>query len=73
MTATAMTVAPVRVYAPTRMPELYRFCGIVIKMYVGDHSPPHFHAQLLAPTGSCWTGCVSPIRPYGSFLLSIKI
>ena len=27
------------------MPELCRFAGIVIRIYVGDHSPPHFHAQ----------------------------
>lgn len=26
------------------MPELSRFYGIVIKMYFGDHNPPHFHA-----------------------------
>lgn len=27
------------------MPELSRFYGIVIHMYYGDHSPPHFHAR----------------------------
>jgi hypothetical protein len=27
------------------MPELSRFYGIVIKMYFGDHTPPHFHAE----------------------------
>jgi hypothetical protein len=27
------------------MPELSRFHGIVIKMYFGDHDPPHFHAE----------------------------
>lgn len=27
------------------MPELCRFSGIVIRMYVGDHPPPHFHAE----------------------------
>lgn len=27
------------------MPEIARFYGIVIRMYTGDHSPPHFHAQ----------------------------
>ncbi len=27
------------------MPEICRFYGIVIKMYFGDHVPPHFHAQ----------------------------
>ena len=26
------------------MPELARFYGIVIRMYFGDHPPPHFHA-----------------------------
>lgn len=26
------------------MPEITRFYGIVIKMYFGDHLPPHFHA-----------------------------
>jgi hypothetical protein len=27
------------------MPELSRFYGIVVKMYFGDHAPPHFHAE----------------------------
>jgi hypothetical protein len=26
------------------MPEICRFFGIVIKMFVNDHNPPHFHA-----------------------------
>jgi hypothetical protein len=26
------------------VPELSRFYGIVIRMYFGDHNPPHFHA-----------------------------
>ena len=26
------------------MPELTRFYGIVIKLFFGDHPPPHFHA-----------------------------
>ncbi|MBE0068623.1 DUF4160 domain-containing protein [Thermoanaerobacterium thermosaccharolyticum] len=26
------------------MQEITRFYGIVIKMYFGDHLPPHFHA-----------------------------
>lgn len=27
------------------MPEICRFFGIVIKMFYGDHLPPHFHAE----------------------------
>ena len=27
------------------MPELCRFYGIIIRMYYGDHAPPHFHAR----------------------------
>lgn len=27
------------------MPEISRFYGIVVKMYFGDHPPPHFHAE----------------------------
>ncbi len=27
------------------MPEICRFFGIRIRMYFGDHSPPHFHAS----------------------------
>ncbi len=27
------------------MPEISRFYGIIIKMYFGDHVPPHFHAE----------------------------
>lgn len=26
------------------MPEISRFYGIIIKMFFGDHFPPHFHA-----------------------------
>jgi hypothetical protein len=26
------------------MPEICRFYGIIIRMYGGDHPPPHFHA-----------------------------
>jgi hypothetical protein len=27
------------------MPEISRFYGISIKMFHGDHPPPHFHAE----------------------------
>jgi hypothetical protein len=27
------------------VPEIARFYGIVIKLYYGDHAPPHFHAS----------------------------
>ena len=27
------------------MPEISRFYGIVIKMYLNDHNPPHIHAE----------------------------
>lgn len=27
------------------MPEVSRFLGIIIKMFFGDHAPPHFHAE----------------------------
>ncbi len=26
------------------MPEIVRFYGIIIKLFFGDHPPPHFHA-----------------------------
>jgi hypothetical protein len=26
------------------MPELCRFYGIIVRMFYGDHPPPHFHA-----------------------------
>lgn len=26
------------------MPEISRFFGIIIRIYFGDHHPPHFHA-----------------------------
>lgn len=28
----------------SKMPEIARFYGIVIKLFFGDHPPPHFHA-----------------------------
>jgi len=27
------------------VPEISRFFGITIKMFYGDHAPPHFHAE----------------------------
>lgn len=27
------------------MPRISYFYGIIIKMYFGDHNPPHFHAE----------------------------
>ena len=27
------------------MPEISRFYGIIIRMFYGDHNPPHFHAE----------------------------
>ena len=27
------------------MPELCRFYGIIIRMFVNDHPPAHFHAE----------------------------
>lgn len=27
------------------MPEISRFLGIVIRMYIREHAPPHFHAE----------------------------
>lgn len=27
------------------MPEISRSYGIVMKMYFGDHHPPHFHSE----------------------------
>ncbi len=27
------------------MPVVSSFYGILIKMYFGDHAPPHFHAE----------------------------
>ena len=27
------------------MPEISRFFGIIIRMFFGDHLPPHFHAH----------------------------
>lgn len=27
------------------MPIISTFFGIIIRMYFGDHSPPHFHAE----------------------------
>jgi hypothetical protein len=26
------------------MPEISRFLGIIIKMFLKEHNPPHFHA-----------------------------
>jgi hypothetical protein len=32
------------------MPEVSRFYGIVIRIYFGDHPPPHFHASYSGET-----------------------
>ena len=41
--ATGMASMPAWCYIP-RMPEVARFYGITIKLFFGDHPPPHFHA-----------------------------
>ena len=37
--------SPVSTSPFTRMPEISRFLGLVISMYFGEHSPPHFHVR----------------------------
>ncbi len=37
-------VTPAAGAEKTKMPEIARFYGIVIKLFFGDHPPPHFHA-----------------------------
>jgi hypothetical protein len=27
------------------MPEISRFLGIIIRMYIREHAPPHFHTE----------------------------
>ena len=38
------------------MPEISRFFGIKIRIFYGDHSPPHFHAEYAGES------CVFDIR-----------
>lgn len=33
-----------KVLCQSIMPEISRFLGIMIKMFLKDHNPPHFHA-----------------------------
>ena len=33
------------------MPEIARFYGIVIKLFFGDHPPPHIHAVYVEYVG----------------------
>jgi hypothetical protein len=35
---------PAETNYPAAVPELSRFYGIIIRMFYGDHPPPHFHA-----------------------------
>lgn len=49
------------------MPTISVFFGIVIRMYVKDHSPPHFHAiygdyeaQIAIETGDIIEGALPP-------------
>ena len=49
------------------MPRLSAFYGLVIYMYVQDHSPPHFHvhygddeALIVIATGSVYAGSLPP-------------
>jgi hypothetical protein len=32
------------------MPEISRFYGIIVRIYFGDHPPPHFHATYAGET-----------------------
>lgn len=41
----ARLMLDVRAYIEKKpMPEITRFYGIIIKLFFGDHPPPHFHA-----------------------------
>lgn len=35
------------------MPTISRFYGILIRMYFGDHPPPHFHARYVEQKARC--------------------
>ena len=43
------------------MPEISRFLGIVIRMYIREHHPAHFHAEYgeYEITGDIETGVVT--------------
>jgi hypothetical protein len=53
------------------MPEISRFFGISIKMFFGDHVPPHFHAEygefsaLIDIHALVMIGGNIPPRPFG--------
>ena len=40
----AKIIFVVNVLGDMKMPEIARFYGIIIKLFFGDHPPPHFHA-----------------------------
>lgn len=44
------------------MPEISRFFGIIIRMYFGDHNPPHFHAIYQDFTGEYDINTLAAIR-----------
>jgi hypothetical protein len=53
------------------MPEISRFFGIIIRMYFGDHNPPHFHAIYQDSTADMME-TLSKIKPFlVHFLLTI--
>ena len=46
------------------MSELCRFYGIIIRMYYGDHPPPHFHVQYGEHTAKVTIETLALLRGY---------
>jgi hypothetical protein len=49
------------------MPIISTFFGIIIRMYFGDHNPPHFHVEFQGEkaTFTLMVGCVLELFPPG--------
>lgn len=47
------------------MPEISRFLGLVIQMYLRDHDPPHFHVRYGSFRGRIG---IAPVQPLGGDL-----
>jgi hypothetical protein len=61
------------------MPIISTFVGIIIRMYFGDHNPPHFHVEFQGEkatfnfAGQLLAGSISPRQRGNSYVTGLVV